>query len=92
MVDIVTGILFSLCSSMITNITDNEKCLPRFDFPILGVTSLTLIAVGVGLAPMIQLLRYVFAFNKTVEEEDAELMMTTSVQELVLMIYTYALA
>jgi hypothetical protein len=40
--------------------TDTAMCRGKIPFPFLGVRSLTMIAVGVGIAPMIQVLRGIF--------------------------------
>ena len=42
---------------------DTKLCVPRCDFTQLqaSLSSITLIAVGVGLAPMIQIIRYFLA-------------------------------
>ncbi len=40
--------------------TDTAMCRGKVDFPFKNVSSLTMIAVGVGIAPMIQTLRSIF--------------------------------
>jgi hypothetical protein len=39
---------------------DTAMCRGKIPFPFVGVRSLTMIAVGVGIAPMIQVLRGIF--------------------------------
>ena len=39
---------------------DTAICRGKLNFPFQGVTSLTMIAVGVGVAPMVQTLRGIF--------------------------------
>jgi hypothetical protein len=41
-------------------LADTEQCRGKVPFPFPGVRSLTLVAVGAGIAPMVQILRGIF--------------------------------
>ena len=42
---------------------DNKLCWGRINYPFIGIDHITMIAVGVGIAPMIQTLRTIIKDN-----------------------------
>lgn len=64
----------------------DSSCKGRVGYPISGVRTMTLIAVGVGIAPMIQLLRAVIRDHPSMNhEENAEESTATRVEKVVLL-------